>query len=280
MDKYIDYWVNPFWPGTLDKAMDIEELATVIKWWHMEDRWKTKSTEEYVDLMNASGVDKSLVPSVQMKSYMNQVMINDFDFKQVASMINKQPGKLYGLYGINPYSRMKGVKELEIAVKQYGFVGAHLHTYGFGIPLNHRDYYPYYAKCEELGVPVVMQVGHSAESMPSECGRPILVDDISLYFRELKIVCSHTGWPWVEELVAIAWKHSNVYIGTAAHAPRYWDPSLVAFLSTRGKGKVLWGSDFPVLYPKECVDQIDAMKLKEDTRSLLLHDVAAKIFKL
>src|SRR3989304_369429 len=257
MNKSIDYWVNPFWPGTLDKCMEIEELAVIVKWWHMEERWKTKTVEEIGAIMDESGVKKSLVPAVQMKSFMNQTMINEYSVRQVASMINKLPGKLYGLYGINPYNRMKGVKELEIAVKQFGFVGAHLHTYGFGLPLNHRDYYPYYAKCEELGVPVVMQVGHSAESMPNECGRPMLVDDISLYFRDLKIVCSHTGWPWVEELVAIAWKHANVYIGTAAHAPRYWDPALVAFLNTRGKGKVLWGSDYPVLLPKDCMDQID-----------------------
>ncbi|MEK7115462.1 MAG: hypothetical protein AAB862_00745, partial [Patescibacteria group bacterium] len=48
----------------------------------------------------------------------------------------------------------------------------------------------------------------------------------------------------------------------------------VAFLNTRGKGKVLWGSDYPVLLFKECMDQVDAMKLKEDAKSLLLYDVA------
>ena len=49
-------------------------------------------------------------------------------------------------------------------------------TTGWGLPLNDRKFYPLYAKCAELGVPVSMQVGHSAEHMPNECGRPIHLD--------------------------------------------------------------------------------------------------------
>jgi len=67
---------------------------------------------------------------------------------------------------------MHGVRELERGVKELGFVGAHLHIYGFGIPVNDRLLYPFYAKCAELGVPVMMQIGHSAECMPSEMGGP------------------------------------------------------------------------------------------------------------
>ena len=83
---------------------------------------------------------------------------------------------------------MTGVRRLQESIGDGVFLGAHLHTYGFGMPVNDRKYYPFYAKCVELGIPVVMQVGHSAERMPSEMGRPLHIDDIALDFPELTIV--------------------------------------------------------------------------------------------
>ena len=66
---------------------------------------------------------------------------------------------------------------------------------------------------------------HSAEFMPSACGKPLLLDDIAIWFPELRLVGGHTGWPWTEELIAMAWKHPNVYIAVSGHSPQYWDPS-------------------------------------------------------
>lgn len=146
--------------------------------------------------------------------------------------------------------------------------------------VDHRRYYPFYAKCVELDVPVVMQIGHSAEAMPSETGRPILLDNIALDFPELRIVAAHTGWPWVEELIAMAWKHPNIFIATTAHAPRYWKPELVSFLNTRrGMGKVMYGSDFPVLAWPDSLSQIKQLNLRPEAESQLLEGAARTAFR-
>lgn len=280
MAKAIDYWCNPFTPEHMSKMKSHPEQAAVIEWWHMEERWKGNPVDEFVSILDEAGVEKVVVPAAQIRSIQSQNMFWDFSVEEIAEVVAKRPDRIAGLYGINPFKRMGGVRELESAVKEHGFVGAHLHPYGFERPINHRDYYPYYAKCVELDVPVVMQVGHSAEKLPSEMGRPILIDDVALYFPELRIVASHTGWPWVEELIAMAWKHPNVYIGCGAHAPKYWDKSLVAFMNSRGKGKVLWGTDFPIVNHKDSVSQVEELGLKEDAKVQLLREVAVKVFKL
>ena len=146
--------------------------------------------------------------------------------------------------------------------------------------MNHRKYYPFYAKCAELDVPVVMQVGHSAERMPSELGRPIHVDDIALDFPELTIVGAHTGWPWVEELIALAWKHRNVYIGTSAHHPRYLDKSLIAFANSRGRGKVMWGTDYPVMQYRSALEAVDKLGFSDEAREAFVGGTARLVFKL
>ena len=40
---------------------------------------------------------------------------------------------------------------------------------------------------------------------------------MALDFPELVIVCGHVGYPWTEEMVAVARKHENVYIDTWAY---------------------------------------------------------------
>jgi predicted TIM-barrel fold metal-dependent hydrolase len=221
-----------------------------------------------------------LVPAAKMYSFQSRRPLWDVPVSSVAELVEQAPDRIRGLYGIDPWTRMSGVRQLEDAVRRQGFVGAHLHPYGFGLGLNDAAYYPFYAKCVELDVPLVVQVGHSAESMPSAAGRPLLLDDVALYFPELRIVAAHTGWPWVEELVALAWKHRNVYVGTSAHSPKYWDPALVRFLKSRGKGKVLFGTDYPVLRHAEALAQVEALGLGEEAETWLLHETARKVFKL
>jgi predicted TIM-barrel fold metal-dependent hydrolase len=275
----IDYWCNLFTAEGIKQTFeDPKEVSDVVKWWGL--KFEGKTTEEFVSYMDAAKVDLVMVPSAKMASYQTQELIWNITEEQVAEVAGVAPGRIVGLFGINPREGMDGVRRLERSVKDGPFVGAHLHTYGFGIPVNHRRYYPFYAKCAELGVPVVMQVGHSAERMPSEMGRPIHIDDIALDFPELTIVGAHTGWPWVEELVALAWKHRNVYIGTSAHHPKYWDPSLVRFANSRGRGKVLWGTDYPVMDYADALAAIDALPLKDAARDLVVSGAARSIFKL
>src|SRR5690606_15137560 len=119
-----------------------------------------------------------------MMSYQTKAMVWDIQEEEVAAAVSRFPGRRYGLAGFNPMEKMEGVRRVERAVRELGFKGVYVHTYGFGIPLNDRLYYPLYAKCVELGVPVSMQVGHSAERMPSEFGRPIHMDNIALDFPE------------------------------------------------------------------------------------------------
>ncbi len=231
--------------------------------------------------MDKANVEKFCIPAVQMRSYQRKVMIWDISTEEVARITNKYPERFVGLAGINPFKRMEDVREMERAIKDFGFKGAYLHTYGFGIPLDHRWYYPFYAKCVELGVPVMMQVGHSLEHMPSEMGHPIHLDNIALDFPELNLIGAHTGWPWVEEMIALAWKHENVYVGIDAHMPRYLDPSLIQFMKTRGQDKVLWGTNGPIPFSHKMVlDQIEELNLKEEVKRKILRENAVKVFKL
>ena len=277
----IDSWCNLFTPASMKKNfIENPEMAHIVKWWHMDDRTRGWTPQDFAKLLDTSGVSTVITPVWQMRSWRFQAMLWDMQMEEVLEVMNADPKRYKGLMGINPFHKMEGVKALERAVKEHGFIGAHLHHYGFGLRPDDKAFFPFYAKCAELNVPVMIQMGHSAELMPSDVGRPIYLDEVALYFPSLKIIAGHTGWPWCEEMIAMAWKHENIFISTSAHLPKYWDKSLIHFLNSRGQGKVMFGTDFPVLTQAAALAEVDKLDLKPQAKKALLHDAAAKAFNL
>ena len=106
------------------------------------------------------------------------------------------------------------------------------------------------------------------------------LDDVAIYFPELKIVGIHIGWPWVEQALAVALKHPNVYLGSDAHAPKYWDPKFVHFLKTRGKNKVIFGTDFPIIGFERAMTEIQQHGFSEEIQQKFLRENVIRIFQL
>lgn len=202
----------------------------------------------------------------------------------VAAAVERHPDRFRGLIGIDPFQGMSGVRDLEDAVRNMGFVGAHLYPHWFELPPNHAKFYPFYAKCIELDIPIQIQVGQSLiYSKDQRCrsvGRPIFLDDIACDLPELKLIGSHVGIPWHDEMIAMAWKHDNVYLATDAHSPKYWPDSIVKYINSYGQDKVIFGTDFPVLGFQRTLDEINAIGLKPQVRRKLLHDNVLSLYGL
>ena len=205
-------------------------------------------------------------------------------YEIVAKAVRQYPKRFSGLAGLDPTEGMRGVRELERAVKQLGFIGAHMYPHWFELAPDHARWYPFYAKCVELDVPVQMQVGQSLIYTPEQrlrsVGRPITLDPVACDFPELKLVGIHVGIPWAEEMIAMAWKHPNVYIGSDAHSPKYWPAAFVHYVNTFGQDKVLFGTDYPVLDFARTREEIEALGLREAAKKKLLRDNALRLYKL
>lgn len=244
------------------------------------DNLRGHTVEEFVAYLDRVGVDKVLITAIQVWSRFEQRMGVATSVEEVADAAKAAPGRILGLYGINPMLRLDGVRALEQSVREHDFKGAHLHPHGYDMPPDHAYYYPFYAKCVELDIPVVISMGHTMDRLPIEAGRPIHLDPVALYFPELRIVCTHTGWPWVEEALALVSKHPNVYLGTSAYAPKYWKPEMIKFLNSWGSDKVMWGTDYPVIMHERSLAEIDQLGLRDSSKQKLLHENARRVFRL
>jgi predicted TIM-barrel fold metal-dependent hydrolase len=111
-------------------------------------------------------------------------------------------------------------------------------------------------------------------------GRPITLDAVACDFPELKLIGIHVGIPWTDEMIAMAWKHQNVFIGSDAHSPRYWPASFVHYIKSFGQDKVIFGTDFPVLDFSRTLAEIDGLGFSEPVKRKFLRDNAVRIYGL
>jgi predicted TIM-barrel fold metal-dependent hydrolase len=202
------------------------------------------------------------------------------DNEAVAKAQSQHPGRIFGQYHANPTHIMKAVRELEHYVRHCGFVALRIEPFMWRKPPTDRAYYPLYAKAAELGVAFQTQVGHTGPLYPSETGRPLYIDEVALDFPDLHIVCGHIGWPWTEEMIAVAWKHRNVWIDTSAHVPKHYPPEFVHFMETFGRDKVCFATDYPLLQWERVLAEVDGLELGSEVKQRFLHDNAVRAFNL
>ena len=238
---------------------------------------------DYIKKMDQAGIERSLLIAVRAgdirvpKSF-------EVPYKRVYDVCRQNTERFSGLAGVDPFRGMEGLNDLETAVKEYGFVGAHLYPHWCELPPNHRKYYPYYAKCCELEIPIMMQVGHNLiysknRRLPS-VGKPIYLDQVAIDFPELKLIGIHIGIPWTEEMISMCWKHENIYTAGDAYAPKYWPEAFVHYANSYGKHKVMFGTDWPVIDPIRAVDEFNNLNFKDSSKKLVLRENAIQVFNL
>ena len=241
------------------------------------------SLEEMLARMDAAGIEMAFLVAAKVGPIGPRACYH-VPYRIVGEAVQRYPDRFRGLAGLDPTEGMSGVRALERAVRADGFIGAHFYPHWFELPPDHAKWYPLYAKCAELEIPVQLQVGQSMIYDPSyprrSVGRPIALDAVACDFPELTLIGIHVGIPWTDEMIAMAWKHPNVHIGCDAHSPKYWPASFVQFINTFGQDKVVFGTDFPVLQFERTRQEIEALGLRAEPKRKLLRDNARRLYKL
>jgi predicted TIM-barrel fold metal-dependent hydrolase len=240
------------------------------------------SMADYIARMDRAGIERAFLIAVRAGD-LNVRGSFEVPYDMVARICAQYPDRFSGLAGIDTTRGMEGLRDLERAVRDHGFVGAHWYPHWFATAPDAPQIYPYYAKCCELDVPIMMQVGQNlvyskARRLPS-VARPILLDQVAIDFPELVLIGIHIGVPWTEEMIAMCWKHPNVHVAGDAYAPKHWPSAFVHYANTYGRDKVLFGTDWPVIDPERAVREVAALNLRPESQTRLMRDNALRLFK-
>jgi len=280
MAGIVDYLCNSFFPAQAeawDAAIAVQGIPLKVR---RESDDSFADPEVMLARMDELGIDTLVLVAGDEHAHGAPAEYHTViaRWEEVDGLARRFPGRFTAMWAIDPTLAMKGVRRAEEALAAEWLVGFYLHTHSFDRPFDHADYYPFYALCDGTGVPMVMQAGTSGGLLPSAVGQPIGIDRAAIYFPATAFVLSHTGWPWVEEAIAMALKFPNVYLGTASYPPRHWSPALVDFLRRAGRSKVLFGTNFPTVGHRHALAQLDELGLDEGIWQALMGGNARTVF--
>ena len=183
-------------------TMNTAELRNAIKPFLPNIKKMTSTTDEFVKLLDTMGVEKAVIFNLDEETPSGIAGLpNDY----YADIVKKHPDKFVGFAGIDPLKRMKAVREIRRSY-DLGLRGVAVRPFMFGIPPHHAKMYPIYSTCVELDIPIWFHLSINYSTNNMEVERPIYLDIVAQDFPELKIIAGHGGWPWVNELVAVAWR--------------------------------------------------------------------------
>jgi hypothetical protein len=249
-------------------------LASLLRWMGV-DEIPELPVSFTLAAMESAGVQQALISA--WHGPRGSLISND----EVAGFIEEAPDKLFGLATADLYRPMDAVRELRRAVKDHGFVGLRIVPWLWNLPPNDRRYYPLYAECCELGIPFCTQIGHTGPLCPSEPGRPIpYLEDVLLEFPDLVVVGGHVGAPWINEVLSLARKFPNFHVDTSAYKVSRLPEELVTFMRGKGRTKVLFGTNFPMITPDACLKDLNSLELEDEACELFLAGNARRIFNL
>lgn len=141
-----------------------------------------------------------------------------------------------------------------------------------------------FAYCQANGHPVTVHTGVNFSPTGSiEYGRPLGLCNLACEYPNLLLVANHGGWPWVTEMLAVLWKHPNVYADFGAIAPKRmvgsaggWEP-VAHWMNTMVSDQVLLASDWPMMRHDRLLTEASRLGLSEESLAKYTRGNAARL---
>ncbi|OUS95662.1 4-hydroxyphenyl-beta-ketoacyl-CoA hydrolase [Rhodococcus sp. NCIMB 12038] len=186
---------------------------------------------------------------------------------------------------VDPWQGKAAVRRVHRLVDDYGVKGFKFHPSMQGFEPNDRRFYPLYDAIAEAGVPALFHTGQTGigAGLPGGHGiklrysDPMLLDDVAADFPDLTVIMAHPAVPWVDAQISIATHKANVYIDLSGWSPKYFPPQLVKAANSMLRGKVLFGSDFPVIQVDRWIKDFENLDIKPEVAPLIFKQNALRV---
>jgi uncharacterized protein len=205
----------------------------------------------------------------------------------VAQACRDHPKAFVGFGSVDPLKGDQAVAELS-RIAELGLKGVKLHPSLQAFAPDDERCWPLYDRCEELGLVVLFHTGTSGigagqpggQGIRLDYARPIRLDAVAASFPDLQIVAAHFGYPWHLELLAMALHKTNLHIDISGWAPRYIPVEVMRDLRGRLQDQFVFGSDYPFIQPKRCLDELTTMEIPESVLQKVLVGNGQKLLGL
>ena len=247
--------------------------------------WLPKQEEEVVQEFTAAGVEAILVALDLETTIGTPPCSNDF----VSAMQKRHPNRIIQSWAaVDPFKDEEALNEARHAIEDLGMLGFHFHPIMGHYAVDEPGLNPLFETIAGLGVPVMIDVGTTGmgAGMPGGLGarlehaRPLAIDNLAARFPALTIIAAHPGWPWTDEMTAVALHKGNVFWELSGWAPKYFPPSLRTDIRGRLREKMMFGSDHPSLPYERILREWDELGYDQSVLELVFHANAERVLGL
>ncbi len=185
-----------------------------------------------------------------------------------------------GADGNNGLTDVRKIRRLyeEFGIRAVGTFPAGCHPQN---PIDHARWYPIYATCADLGLPVFICAGIPGPRLPSMCQHVELLDIVCYDFPELTIVTRHGCEPWTELAVKLMLKWPNLHYSTSAFAPKHYNNLIIDYANTRGADKVIYAGYWPMgLTYERIMGDMPGVPFKDEVWPKFLRENALRVLGL
>jgi predicted TIM-barrel fold metal-dependent hydrolase len=102
--------------------------------------------------------------------------------------------------------------------------------------------------------------------VPAEVQHPIHLDRVCIRFPELKLCMIHGADPWWDVAIRLMLKSANLRLMTSAWSPKRLPESLLHYMRSRGKDRIIFASDHPALSMERALGEAAKLDLPDDVR--------------
>jgi predicted TIM-barrel fold metal-dependent hydrolase len=211
------------------------------------------------------------------------------DNAYVAAMRDRNPDAFVGAWGaVDPHKGAAAIEEARVAVEQHRVIGFHFHPIMGHYRVDDPALFPLFDAIRGLGGAVLIDVGTTGmgAGLPGGLGsmiehaHPIAIDHLAANFPELTIVAAHPGWPWIDEMTAVALHKGNVFWEMSGWAPKYFPPQLRTDIRGRLRDKVMFGTDHPSLPFDRLLREWDELGFSDEVMEGVFHRNAERLLGL
>jgi predicted TIM-barrel fold metal-dependent hydrolase len=206
---------------------------------------------------------------------------------EVLAAARANPDVLIPFGSVDPHRGKLAVRQARELIEQ-GVRGFKFHPNTQRFWPNDPEFFALYRVIAEAGLIALFHSGTTGigAGMPGGGGvrlkysNPMAVDDVAAEFPDLDIILAHPSFPWQEEALAIAVHKPNVYIDLSGWSPKYFPEILVQYINTRLRGKMLFGSDYPLITPERWLADFEKLPIRDEVRPEILKGNAVRLLKL
>ncbi len=258
----------------------VEALA---KYWNRA--WTAKSEPDVIEEFKKFAVEAVLV-AFDIESVTGSPPCTN---QYVAAMRDRNNGVILQAWAaVDPLKGDAAIAEAKKAILELHMLGFHFHPIMGHFSVDDRKLYPLWEAIDELRVPVMIDVGTTGmgAGMPGGLGavirhaHPAAIDRLAADFPNLNIVAAHPGWPWSEEMIAVALHKGNVSWELSGWAPKYFPDALKRDIKGRLKDKIMFGSDYPSIPYERIFKEWNELGYSDELLEKIFHGNAERILGL